>query len=51
MQGSQNHVLTIVGRGLHRGLSKGLKGLADDAIERPVHHANLLDKLRKLTTD
>ncbi|KAI9277504.1 hypothetical protein BC943DRAFT_364222 [Umbelopsis sp. AD052] len=48
---NKTFVLTIVSRGLLRTLSKGLKDLTDEVIARPVHRANLLDKLSKLSTE
>ncbi|KAI8575501.1 hypothetical protein K450DRAFT_261491 [Umbelopsis ramanniana AG] len=48
---NKTFVLTIVSRGLLRTLSKGLKDLTDEVIARPVHRANLLDKLSKLSIE
>ncbi|KAJ2955607.1 hypothetical protein NQZ79_g8416 [Umbelopsis isabellina] len=45
------YVLMIVIRGVHRTLSKSLSELSDDVIPRPVHRANLLDKLNKYVAE
>ncbi|CAO3678826.1 unnamed protein product [Umbelopsis ramanniana] len=48
---NKTFVLTMVSRGLLRTLSKGLKDLTDEVIARPVHRANLLDKLSKVSIE
>ncbi|KAM3583436.1 hypothetical protein VKS41_004349 [Umbelopsis sp. WA50703] len=45
------YVLMIVTRGMHRALSKSMSELSDDVIARPVHRANLLDKVNKFVSE